>query len=155
MVGLAILRALLYVARRATCKLGSISNSTLYRVPGILVLQLGSPIYFSNYTYIRERILRWVRDEQAATNSKGMILSMFWVTSIDIIGVETLIEVFKSMEARRIKVGFVNPRLEVLEKFTVTKFIEIIGKKNVFLLIEDTVETCTFTLRSSKQFDDA
>ncbi|THG09199.1 hypothetical protein TEA_029793 [Camellia sinensis var. sinensis] len=169
-VGLAILRALLYVARPATCKLGSISNSTLYRdveqypeatgVPGILVLQLGSPLYFSNCTYIRERILRWVRDEQAATNSKGndiehVLLDLGGVTSIDITGVETLIEVFKSMEARGIKVGFVNPRLEVLEKLTVTKFIEIIGKEDVFLSIKDAVETCTFTLRSSKQFDDA
>ncbi|KAA8534999.1 hypothetical protein F0562_030002 [Nyssa sinensis] len=64
-VGLAILRALLYVARPATCKLGNIPNSTLYRdveqypeataEPGILVLKLGSPIYFANSTYIRER----------------------------------------------------------------------------------------------------
>ncbi|KAL7239849.1 hypothetical protein ACSBR2_005671 [Camellia fascicularis] len=169
-VGLAILRVLLYVARPATCKLGSISNSTLYRdveqypeatgVPGILVLQLGSPIYFSNCTYIRQRILRWVRDEQAATNSKGndiehVLLDLGGVTSIDITGVETLTEVFKSMEARGIKVGFVNPRLEALEKLTVTKFNEIIGKENVFLSIEDAVETCTFTLRSSKLFDDA
>jgi len=64
-VGLGIIRALLYVARPATCKLGKVPNSILYRdfeqypgstnVPGILVLQLGSPIYFANCTYIRER----------------------------------------------------------------------------------------------------
>ncbi|GMP59955.1 hypothetical protein CsSME_00023025 [Camellia sinensis var. sinensis] len=169
-VQLVILRALLYVARPATCKLGSISNSTLYRdvkqypkakgVLRIFILQHGSPIYFSSCTYNRERILRWVRDEQAATNSKGndiehVLLDLGGVTSIDITGVETLTEVFKSMEARGIKVGFVNPRLEVLEKLTVTKFIEIIGKENVFLSIEDAVVTCTFTLISSKQFDDA
>lgn len=64
-MGLGILRALLYVARPASCKLGKIPNSILYRdteqypgvttVRGILVLQLGSPIYFANANYIRER----------------------------------------------------------------------------------------------------
>ncbi|KAF3953849.1 hypothetical protein CMV_020739 [Castanea mollissima] len=83
-VGLGIIRALLYVARPATCKLGKVPDSILYRdfeqypgstnVPGILVLQLGSPIYFANCTYIRERILRWIREEQANTVSKGDIL---------------------------------------------------------------------------------
>lgn len=59
------MRALLYVARPASCRLGNIPNSTLYRdveqypgatgVQGMLILQLGSPIYFANSGYIRER----------------------------------------------------------------------------------------------------
>ncbi|MBA0577923.1 hypothetical protein Gorai_020229 [Gossypium raimondii] len=57
-VGLSLLRALLYVARPAACKLGRLPNTSLYRdteqypetmsVEGILVLQLGSPVYFAN-----------------------------------------------------------------------------------------------------------
>lgn len=64
-VGLGILRALLYVARPATCKLGKLSDSGLYRdveqytnsstIPGVLIIQVGSPVYFSNATYIKER----------------------------------------------------------------------------------------------------
>lgn len=64
-VGLALLRALLYVARPATCKLGKIPESTLFRdteqypgltaAPGVLAIQLGSPIYYANCNYIRER----------------------------------------------------------------------------------------------------
>lgn len=64
-VGLSLVRALLYVARPAPCKLGKIPESELYRdivqypyangIPGILVVQLGSPIYFANCGYIRER----------------------------------------------------------------------------------------------------
>ncbi|KAL7168194.1 hypothetical protein ACSBR2_038602 [Camellia fascicularis] len=168
-VGLSILRALLYVARPVTCKLGSIPNSTLYRdveqypdateVPGILILKLGSPIYFPNCTYIKERILRWVRDEQAAANSKGngdiehILLDLGGVTSIDITGVETLTEVRRSMEAKGLKVTLVNPRLEVMEKLIATKFVDLIGKENVFLSIEDAIEACRFTLKSSKQFE--
>ncbi|CAL5443091.1 unnamed protein product [Camellia sinensis] len=168
-VGLSILRALLYVARPVTCKLGNIPNSTLYRdieqypdaieVPGILILKLGSPIYFPNCTYIKERILRWVRDEQAAANSKGngdiehILLDLGGVTSIDITGVETLTEVRRSLEAKGLKVTLVNPRLEVMEKLIATKFVDLIGKENVFLSIEDAIEACRFTLKSSKQFE--
>lgn len=64
-LAISIVRALLYVARPATCKLGNVPNSALYRdveqypdasgVPGIIIIQLGSPIYFANCTYIRER----------------------------------------------------------------------------------------------------
>lgn len=64
-VGLSLVRALLYMARPATCKLGNIPSSNLYRdveqypgaegVPGFLVLQLGSPIYFANGAYVTER----------------------------------------------------------------------------------------------------
>ncbi|KAI8570999.1 hypothetical protein RHMOL_Rhmol01G0082400 [Rhododendron molle] len=94
-VGLAILRALLYVARPATCKLGR-------------------------------------------------------VTCIDITGVETLIEILKALEAKGIKMALVNPRLEVMEKLIVTKFIDTIGKENVFLSIEDAIEASRFNLKSSK-----
>jgi sulfate transporter 3 len=62
---LSVVRALLYVARPATCKLGNIAGSETFRdvkqypqaksIPGILVLQLGSPIYFVNAGYLRER----------------------------------------------------------------------------------------------------
>ncbi|MBA0638858.1 hypothetical protein Goklo_021924 [Gossypium klotzschianum] len=67
-VGLSLLRALLYVARPAACKLGRLPNTSLYRdteqypetmsLEGILVLQLGSPVYFANCSYIRERYVQ-------------------------------------------------------------------------------------------------
>lgn len=64
-MGLALIRALLYVARPASSKLGNIPDTGLYRdveqypgaisIPKTLVLQLGSPIYFANAAYMRER----------------------------------------------------------------------------------------------------
>ncbi|XP_059634979.1 probable sulfate transporter 3.5 [Cornus florida] len=165
-VGLCLLRALLYVARPATCKLGNLPNSGLFRdveqypgakeFPGILILKLGSPIYFANSNYIKERILRWVRDEQSITESKGndvehVLLDLGGVTSIDHTGVEALGEVRRSLEAKDIKMGLVNPRIEVVEKLSVTKFIDKIGKECVYLSVEDAIEACRFSLRSSKQ----
>ncbi|XP_010254171.1 PREDICTED: probable sulfate transporter 3.5 isoform X2 [Nelumbo nucifera] len=80
-VGISVLRALLYVARPSTSKLGNLPSSTMYvdveqypsatEIQGILILQLGSPIYFANCTYIRERISRWVEDEKETLNSSS------------------------------------------------------------------------------------
>ncbi|KAF3441935.1 hypothetical protein FNV43_RR15851 [Rhamnella rubrinervis] len=128
-VGLSLLRALLYVARPAICKLGRIPNSSLYRdveqysnaiqEPGILVLQLGSPIYFASANYIRERVLRWLREEQERLNSKGdhvveyIIIDLSGVSTIDVTGMETLIEVRRTLESRGIK----PLRLDIKRKF--------------------------------------
>ncbi|KAL7602243.1 hypothetical protein Lser_V15G24107 [Lactuca serriola] len=164
-VGLALLRALLYVARPASSKLGNIPDTSVYRdmeqypgaidIPKTLILQLGSPIYFANSGYLRERILRWVRDEQVKKASEGddvehVILDFGGVTSIDITGVETLVEIRRSLEVRDIKVVIVNPRLEVMEKLIVTNFIDKIGKERVFLSIEDAIEGCNFSLTPQK-----
>jgi sulfate transporter 3 len=64
-VGLSLVRVLIHVARPKTCKLRNIPGTDMYRdikqyadtcdVPGILVLQLGSPIYFASAGYLRER----------------------------------------------------------------------------------------------------
>ncbi|XP_060211524.1 probable sulfate transporter 3.5 [Lycium barbarum] len=164
-VGLALIRALLYVARPPTCKLGTITNTAFRDIeqypgsngtPGMLILKLGSPIYFPNSNYVRERILRWVRDEQSLANSKRneieyLLLDFGGVTSIDITGVETLFEVRRSLEAKSIKMILINPRLGVMEKLIVTRFIDVIGKESVFLTIEEAIETCRFSLKCSSQ----
>ncbi|XWS72005.1 hypothetical protein CRYUN_Cryun02cG0003500 [Craigia yunnanensis] len=160
-VGLALLRALLYVARPATCKLGKISNSSLYRdteqypgstaIQGILVLQLGSPIYFANCTYIRERIVRYIQEEQGISDSKSdviehLLLDLSGVSSIDMTGIETFVELRRILEAKGTKLAIVNPRIEVLEKMTLAKFTDSIGKESFYLSIEDAIEGCRFSL---------
>ncbi|KAJ8749804.1 hypothetical protein K2173_013207 [Erythroxylum novogranatense] len=159
-VGLALLRALLYVARPATCRLGKIPDSTLFRdiqqypasqrVPGVLVLQLGSPIYFANCNYIRERILRWIRDEEGGPDStqvEHVLLDLTGVTSIDTTGIETLLEIHRMLDTRGIKIAIINPRLDVLEKLTRSHFVDKFGKESIFLGVEDAIESSLFFLK--------
>ncbi|KAL9242377.1 hypothetical protein vseg_016384 [Gypsophila vaccaria] len=159
-VGLGIIRALLYTARPATCKLGNIPNSSLYRdikqypvatlpTAGILVLQLGSPIFYTNSSYIRERIMRWIRDEESNIDKQGdsiehIVLELGGVTSIDMTGIEGFFELKRLLEAKGIKMVLVNPRIEVLEKLITSKFIDSIGKELVFLSIDDAIRACRF-----------
>ncbi|KAL9399398.1 hypothetical protein Peur_008359 [Populus x canadensis] len=162
-VALALLRALLYVARPAACKLGKLPDSTLYRdteqyaeasgPPGILAIQLGSPIYYANGNYIRERILRWIRNDEGNGKAvKHVLLDLTGVTSIDTTGIETLAEVLRILQVKHIKMKIVNPRLDVLEKMMKSKFVDKIGKESIFLCMEDAVEASyDFSVTTEKQ----
>ncbi|KAF5742955.1 Sulfate transporter 3 5 isoform 1 [Tripterygium wilfordii] len=153
-VGLCILRALLYVARPPSCKLGKIPDTALYRdaaqypgtvtIPGVLLLQLGSPLYYANGNYVRERVLRWIREEGEMIEC--LLLELSGVTAIDTTGIATLSELRKILGSKDIKMGIINPRLEVLEKMITSKFVDVIGKENIYLSIEDAVEASRFSL---------
>ncbi|KAH7686572.1 sulfate transporter 3 protein [Dioscorea alata] len=160
-VGLSLIRALIHVARPTTSKLGKLDVSEMYRdieqypeaqsQPGILILKLGSPIYFANATYLRERISRWV-EEELSSNKNGsdlqyIIFDMGGVTSIDSSGLGMFHEVRMIMSQKGIKMALSNPRLEVVGKLVSSKFIEMISAEWVFLSIKDAVSSCNFALQ--------
>ncbi|CAI8594812.1 unnamed protein product [Vicia faba] len=161
-VGLGLIRGLLYLARPASCKLGKLADSGIYRdvehysnastVPGILVLQIGSPVYFSNSTYLKERILRYVKSEEIASGNivEYVILDFTGVNSIDTTGIEGLLETNKVLERKEIQMSLVNPRLEVMEKLILSMFVEKIGKEKFYLNLEDAVMASQFSSRTSK-----
>lgn len=165
-VGLSILRALLYVARPNTCKLGNLTGTAMYRdieqypssssLPDILILQLGSPIYFANAGYLRERILRWVEDEDSIIKKDGedllyVILDIGGVTSIDNTGIGMLKEVYRILGRRKIKMVITNPRLEVAAKLVSSNFINLIGENWVFLSVRDAITACRYALQESRE----
>ncbi|KAL0681337.1 hypothetical protein Bca4012_048184 [Brassica carinata] len=156
-VGFSVLRALLYVARPSTCKLGRIPNSVMFRdieqypgaeeMLGYVILQMGSPIFFANSTYVRERILRWIRDEPEGV--EFLLLDLSGVSSVDMTGMETLLEVRRILVSKGIKMVVINPRFEVLEKMMLSHFVEKIGKEYMFLSIDDAVQACRFNLSTT------
>ncbi|PUZ55026.1 hypothetical protein GQ55_5G179500 [Panicum hallii var. hallii] len=165
-IGLSVIRALLHVARPTTCKLGSMAGGEIFcdvrhypharSIPNVLVLQLGSPIYFVNAGYLRERILRWVEDEESASKTDGqdlqyVILDLGGVSSIDNTGIGMLGEVHKSLDRKGITVALTNPRLEVTEKLVLSGFIrDKVGKEWVFLTVKDAITACRYGLQRSR-----
>ncbi|GAB2300404.1 Probable sulfate transporter 3.5 [Dionaea muscipula] len=162
-VGLAIVRSLLYAARPESSKLGNIPGTEIYRdikqypvpeaTPGILVLQLSSPIYFSGSTYVRERVMRWIRDEEAIKGSpvEDLILDLGGVTAIDVTGIETFFELKRLLDPKGIKMLLVNPRMQVVEKMMASNFISTLGEGSVFLTIADAAQACKFRLNGSSK----
>ncbi|KAL0458181.1 UNVERIFIED_CONTAM: Sulfate transporter 3.1 [Sesamum latifolium] len=147
-VGLSIMRVLLFVARPRTLVLGNIPDSKVYRsvdqyqnannVPGLLILEIDAPIYFANSNYLRERISRWIDDEEDKLKASGetslqyVILDMSAVGNIDTSGISMLDEVKKIVDRRGFKLALANPGAEVMKKLNKSKFLEHSAKNGSF-----------------------
>lgn len=164
-VALSLLRVLLYVARPRTLVLGNIPDSNIYRnveqypntdiIVGVLILDLGAPIYFTNASYLRERISRWIDDEEDKLKSSGetlqyVILDMGAVGNIDTSGISMLEEVKRNLDRRDLKLVLANPGAEVMKKLNKSKFLETLGQEWIFLTVGEAVESCNYMLHSCK-----
>ncbi|KAL0419863.1 UNVERIFIED_CONTAM: Sulfate transporter 3.1 [Sesamum radiatum] len=164
-IGLSVLRVLLFVARPRTLVLGNIPDSKVYRsvdqyqnannVPGILILEIDAPIYFANSNYLRERISRWIDDEEDKLKSSGemvglqyVILDLTAVANIDTSGISMLDEVKKIIDRRGLKLALANPGGEVMKKLNKSKFLETIGQEWIFLTVGEAVGACNYMLHS-------
>ncbi|XVF01604.1 hypothetical protein REPUB_Repub04eG0102700 [Reevesia pubescens] len=157
-VSISFAKILLQVTRPRTAILGKLPRTTVYRnilqypdatkVAGILIVRVDSAIYFSNSNYVKERILRWLADEeeQMKENSQPriqfLIVEMSPVTDIDTSGIHALEELFRSLEKRDIKLVLANPGPIVVDKIHASKFPELIGEDRIFLTVADAVLTC-------------
>ncbi|KAI3760117.1 hypothetical protein L1987_50507 [Smallanthus sonchifolius] len=168
-VALSLLRVLMFVSRPKTMALGHIPDSTIYRsidqyqnaksVPGILILQIDAPIYFTNSSYLRERISRWVDEEEdrlkcSEENSlQYVILALSAVGNIDTSGITMLGEVKKLMERRGLKLVLANPGGEVIKKMNKGKLIEVIRQEWIYLTVGEAVGACNFMLHAYKNVE--
>ncbi|XP_078441122.1 sulfate transporter 1.3-like [Wolffia australiana] len=146
------------VTRPRTALLGNIPGTNIYRnveqypeavkVPGLMIIRVDSAIYFSNSNYVRERILRWLTDEQeyAAENKlpqiEFVIVELSPVINIDTSGIQAFEDLFKALQRRGIQLVLANPAEPVMEKFFASKFIEVIGEDKIFLTAGEAVHAC-------------
>ncbi|KAG0484615.1 hypothetical protein HPP92_008694 [Vanilla planifolia] len=111
------------------------------RIPSILVLAIQSPIYFANSTYLQERIMRWVREEEERntktmeSDMKFVLLDISAVTSVDTSGIHALLELKKMLNSRSIQLVLANPVGDVAEKLCLSKAWEEIDL-NAFLCVK-------------------
>ncbi|XVF44729.1 hypothetical protein PTKIN_Ptkin02bG0147600 [Pterospermum kingtungense] len=121
-VSISFAKILLQVTRPRTAILGKLPRTTVYRnilqypdatkIPGILIVRVDSAIYFSNSNYVKERILRWLTDEEERLKENSepaiqyFIVEMSPVTDIDTSGIHALEELFRSLEKRGVKVTY-------------------------------------------------
>eukprot|EP00262_Sarcandra_glabra_P012428 TRINITY_DN31_c0_g1_i1.p2 TRINITY_DN31_c0_g1~~TRINITY_DN31_c0_g1_i1.p2 ORF type:complete len:293 (+),score=41.69 TRINITY_DN31_c0_g1_i1:1289-2167(+) len=154
-VSLSFAKILLQVTRPRTALLGNLPRSTIYRnieqypeasrVPGILIVRVDSAIYFSNSNYVKERILRWLSDEEELLKAKDqpsiqlVIVEMSPVTDIDTSGIHAMEELHRSLQKREIQLVLANPGQAVMDKLQASKFTEVIGLDNIFLTVGEAI----------------
>ncbi|GAA0162745.1 transporter [Lithospermum erythrorhizon] len=156
-VAISFAKILLQVTRPRTAVLGKVPRTSLYRnieqypeatrVPGILIVRIDSAIYFSNSNYIRERILRWLTDEEEQLNKNNqpkiqyLVVEMSPVTDVDTSGIHSLEELYKTLKKREIQLVLANPGTVVMDKIHASSFANLIGDENIFLTVGDAVVT--------------
>ncbi|XP_041002139.1 probable sulfate transporter 3.4 isoform X2 [Juglans microcarpa x Juglans regia] len=154
-VGVSVFKILLHVTRPNTMVLGNIMGTQVYqnlirykeasRVPSFLILAVESPIYFANSTYLQERILRWIREEEEwikANNGsplKCVILDMTAVTAIDTSGIDTICEIRKMLEQKSLKLVLANPVGSVTEKLDKSEILETFRLNGLYLSVGEAV----------------
>ncbi|KAH1066496.1 hypothetical protein J1N35_031483 [Gossypium stocksii] len=154
-VGVSIFKILLHVTRPNTVLLGNIPRTQIYqslnrykeasRVPSFLILAIESPMYFANSTYLQERMLRWVREEEERINEshestlKCIIIDMTAVSAIDTSGIDMLCELRKILEKRSLQLVLVNPVGSVMEKMHKSKILESFGMSSMYLTVGEAV----------------
>ncbi|KAI3680298.1 hypothetical protein L2E82_50524 [Cichorium intybus] len=152
-------KILLQVTRPRTAILGKIPMTSVYRnigqypeatkVPGVLIVRVDSAIYFSNSNYTKERILRWLTEEEDNLKAKYepriqfLIVEMSPVTDIDTSGIHAFEELHRSLQKRDVQLVLANPGQVVLDKLYAAGFPELIGENKIFLTVGDAVHTCS------------
>ncbi|XP_027344642.1 probable sulfate transporter 3.4 [Abrus precatorius] len=154
-VAISVFKILLHVSRPNTLVLGNIPGTPIFhnlnqyrealRIPSFIILAVESPIYFANSTYLQERILRWIREEEEhikANNEstlKCIILDMTAVTAIDTSGIDTLCELRKMLDKRSLQLVMANPVGNVMEKLHQSNILDSFGLKGVYLTVGEAV----------------
>ncbi|KAK4768913.1 hypothetical protein SAY86_027063 [Trapa natans] len=157
-VSISFAKILLQVMRPRTVVLGRLPRSTVYRnishypeaakVPGVLIVRVDSAIYFSNSNYIKERILRWLADEEEHLKENHqpgiqfLIVEMSPVTDIDTSGIQALEELHRSLEKREVQLVLANPGPVVIDKLHASKLADLLGEEHIFLTVADAVTIC-------------
>ncbi|KAI9103574.1 hypothetical protein K1719_023197 [Acacia pycnantha] len=156
-VAISFAKILLQVTRPRTVVLGKLPGSKVYRnifqypnatqIPQMLIIRVDSAIYFSNSNYIKDRILRWLQDEDEHRKESSfptiqyLIVEMSPVTDIDTSGIHAFEDLYKSLQKRGVQILLANPGPIVMEKLYASKLADIIGEDKIFLSVADAVAT--------------
>ncbi|XP_076890803.1 sulfate transporter 1.3-like [Bidens hawaiensis] len=158
-VAISFAKILLQVTRPRTAVLGKIPMTEVYRnvgqypeankIPGVLIVRVDSAVYFSNSNYIKERILRWLTEEEENLKAtyqpkiQFLIVELSPVTDIDTSGIHAFEELHRSLKKRDVQIVLANPGQQVLDKLYASGFPDLIGENKIFLTVADAVHTCS------------
>ncbi|XP_077224803.1 low affinity sulfate transporter 3-like [Tasmannia lanceolata] len=152
-------KIILNLMRPSTEVLGRIQGTDIFcsikqypitsKTPGMLITRIDSALFcFINSNFIRERITRWVKQEQEETKEDPeqgihtVIVDMSSVRNIDTSGIRALEELHKNMVSNGLQLAIANPGWQVIHKLKLAKFVNKIGGRWFFLTVDEAVNAC-------------
>ena len=159
-VGISLFKILLQVTRPNTVVMGLVPGTQSYRsvaqyreavrVPPFLVLGVESAIYFANSTYLVERIMRYLREEEERAAKANLcavrciVLDMSAVTAIDTSGLDALAEMKRVLDKRGIDLVLANPVGSVTERMYNSVVGETFGSDRIFFSVAEAVAAAPY-----------
>ncbi|KAD6796709.1 hypothetical protein R6Q59_019524 [Mikania micrantha] len=164
-VAISFAKILLQVTRPRTALLGKIPMTSVYRnieqypeaskISGVVIVRVDSAVYFSNSNYIKERILRWLSEEDENLKAtyqpkiQFLIVELSPVSDIDTSGIHAFEELYRSLKKRDVQLVLANPCQQVLDKLYASGFPDLIGENKIFLTVADAIHTCSPKLNNN------
>ncbi|XP_031389086.1 probable sulfate transporter 3.3 [Punica granatum] len=162
-VGISIFKILLQITRPKTVMLGNIPGTDLYRnlhqykeairISGFLILSIEASINFTNTTYLKERISRWIDEYEAEDVKKQsclryVILELSAVSAIDTSGVSFFNDLRLALEKKNIELVLVNPLGEVMEKLQkADEGNDLLRQDSLYLSVGEAVASLSSSLK--------
>ncbi|TXG60634.1 hypothetical protein EZV62_015207 [Acer yangbiense] len=120
------------------------------KTPGILIFRIKSALLcFANANFVRERIMRWVveennhaeSEERAQRTTRVVVLDLSSLMNIDTSGIASLEELHKILDSNGMQLAIASPRWKVIDKLRLAKFVDKIGGR-VFLTVGEAMDAC-------------
>ncbi|ONI31717.1 hypothetical protein PRUPE_1G326200 [Prunus persica] len=171
-VGISVFKILLQVTRPRTVVLGNIPGTDVFRdlhhyneaavsVPGFLIISIEAAINFANTTYLNERILRWIEEEEDDGNKhpniRFVIIDMSAVSTIDTTGITLFGDLRKAIRKKGVELVLVNPLAEVVEKLQkVDKDNELMRPDHLYLSVGEAIASLSMAMKNqaSNMYDE-
>ncbi|KAM3315208.1 hypothetical protein ACQJBY_033758 [Aegilops geniculata] len=119
------------------------------RTPAVQVIRIDTSfLCFINATFIKERIMEWVRAEVDTSNEKvrervhSVVLDMSNVVNIDTSGLVGLEEIHKELASLGIQMAIASPGWQAIQKMKLAHVVDRIGEEWIFLTVGEAVEGC-------------
>ncbi|KAL5218138.1 hypothetical protein ABZP36_018822 [Zizania latifolia] len=119
------------------------------RMPSVLTIRIDTSfLCFINSTFIKERIVEWVREEVETSEEKArervqsVVLDMSNVVNIDTSGISALGEIHKELASLDIQMAIASPGWQAIQKMKMAGVVDRIGGDWIFLTVGEAVEAC-------------
>ncbi|TVU48074.1 hypothetical protein EJB05_07697 [Eragrostis curvula] len=119
------------------------------RTPTVLAIRMDTSfLCFINSTFIKERIIEWVREEVETSGEKArervqsVVIDMSNVVNIDTSGLTALEEIHKELVSLGIQMAIAGPGWQAVQKMKLAQVIDRLGEDWIFLTVGEAVEAC-------------
>jgi len=164
-IALAMLCVIYESAFPQVAELGRLKSTTVYRnikqyptakrLKGIVILRVGSPIYFANCSYVRDMFQQFLDKSERVNGSPPeiVILEMSPVSHVDATGLHVMRDMINDFKQQGIRFMLTNPNKTVMRTLENGRVFNMIGAENIFVRVHDAVKECIGILREGDNSD--